>query len=314
VVSRAAEGLPLPPTDTTNEILRGIYGRALREGQVTLCNFVEMNNHSHTHAIPARPGALPKVYGEIKKDITEAVKALMGMERLGLWEKRSLVALMPRLEDVIARIVYMFCNPTKANLVDSIDDYPGLSSWKAFKSCPPSVDAVVSMPVRFYLKSAIPRLPESNSLTKEEDREYTEALRSSQDVHEEVLQIEPFAWLKSFGVTDRRRIEKIRRRIIEEVYAREEKYRKARILPVIGAEALRRQDYLKPHTPQKRERKLFVFCRDPDLRMKIITMVQAITATCQACYEKAKKGLPVEWPEGVFLPWLPPRQFCVLPP
>jgi hypothetical protein len=314
VVSRASHHLPLPPTETTNEILKGIYGRSLRDGNVTLCNFVEMNNHSHQHFIPTQPKALPKVYGEMKKCITESLKALLGLDYLTLWEPRATVAILPRFEDVVARLVYLFCNPAKAGLVDSIDAYPGLSSWEAFKTCPPSVDATVSIPVRYYHKAAIPRLPERNVLSAEEDTIMLEALQSSEDVFQETLEIRPLAWLQPFGITKKEEIERIRKRIIKMVYEQEEKYRLGRTYSVMGAEVLKRQEYFRPHVPRKRERKIFVICGDTDLRTKIIQFVQGISAKCRECYEQAKRGVAVSWPDGVFLPWLPPRNFCSLSP
>ena len=53
----------------------------LRDGEVPICNFVDMTNHDHTHVIPARPGALLKMYGEDNQPITEALKGLVGLEQ-----------------------------------------------------------------------------------------------------------------------------------------------------------------------------------------------------------------------------------------
>jgi hypothetical protein len=314
IVSRAAEGLPLPPTSTTNEILRGIYGRAQRDNKVTLCNFVEMNNHNHTHVIPSAPKLFAFFYKEVKKQCTEAVKALLGLPRLRLWEARSTVAVIPRLEDAIARLVYLFCNPAKAGLVDSIDEFPGLNSWSYFKSCKPSVDATVSIPVRSYHKSAIPRLPSGNALSEQQDLALVTQLHQSDDVFEHTLQIQPLAWLKPFGITDPKQIESIRQRIIQMVYEQEAEYREARKFPVLGSTNLQRQEYFKPHVPAKRERKPFVFCSDPELRKEIIAFVRSIMDRCRRCYEQAKQGLVVSWPDGVFIPWLDQRSWSAQSP
>lgn len=279
-----------------------------------MCNFVQMSNHNHQLNIPAFPGALSKVYGETKKGITEALKALGGIEQLNLWEDRSVAAVVPTLEDVVARHVYMFCNPAKANLVDSIDHYPGLSSWKAFKHCEASVHAKVSFKVRAYHKEAIPRLPESNVLSEEEDQRLVEELRASGKYFDETFTIQPFAWLALFGITERRDIERVRRRIISTVYKQEAKLRKKRTCDVIGCENLKRQAYFTPHTPSRKQRTVFVFCKDKQLRLEIIALVKAIEAECDECYERAKRGLPAEWPDGVFIPWLPPPRFGTGPP
>ncbi len=314
MVSRARQGLPLPPTETTNEIVAGIYGRAQRDEKVTLCNFVEMNNHSHILAMPETPKLFTDFYKELKKGITDSLKALLGLPHLTLWEDRSTAAVVPTLEDVIERLVYIFCNPAKAGLVDSIDDFPGLSSWHAFKTCKPSVHVAVSIPVRCYHKAAIPRLPEGDILTEEEDKRFVSHLRRSEDVFEHELIIRPLAWLELFGITEKKQVQAVRDRVIRLVYEQEAKHRKERAHPVMGAQRLRSQPYLKPHTPAKKERKLFVISGDKKIRKQIIAFVRQISEKCRQCYERFKQGLPVIWPEGVFIPWLPPKEFSSFSP
>jgi hypothetical protein len=51
IVPRSGEGLPLPPTNTTNQFLTGILARTQRDDKATLCNFVEINSHTHQHII-----------------------------------------------------------------------------------------------------------------------------------------------------------------------------------------------------------------------------------------------------------------------
>ena len=48
-----------------------------------------------------------------------------------------------QLKDVIKRLLCPFLNPTRAGLVATIDDYPGVATWEAFKTGEPSVDAQV---------------------------------------------------------------------------------------------------------------------------------------------------------------------------
>jgi len=250
----------------------------------------------------------------MKKNSTEAVKSLLGLQQRNLWECRPTVAVMPRLSDVMARLVYLFCKPAKAGLVDSIDDHPGLNSWHAFTTCEPCVDATISIPVRYYHKVAIPRLPDNNILDAQQDLQTLELLKQSEDVFEHTLVLKPLAWLRIFGITNPKRISAIRKRIIQMVREREAKYRAARTYPVIGAEALRRFAYFTPHTPAKKDRKVFVFCSDAELRKKIIVFVRSVSEVCRTCYEQAKKGLSVVWPPGAFIPWLPPLEFCSMSP
>ena len=310
IVPRAREGLPLPPNETTNQLLTGILARTQRDEKVTLCNFVEMNNHAHQHCIPNEPEQQAKFYMEYQKKVTDTVRRLTKRSRLTLWEGRPSVMRLAELEDAVQRLVYIFLNPVKANLVNSIDEYPGLSTWKAFTTCEASVDAEVRLKAYWTPVSHLESLPPGNRLSPACDKATAARLRESSDSVEYDLVIKPLAWLKIFGVTDPSQIERIRQRVISEVYAREAKLTKERVEEgrgVMGAQRLRHQEYLKPHTPRKKERKIFLICGNHSLRLTLIKVFQDIFAACHKCYLALKTGIPHEWPPGTFVPWVPPR-------
>jgi hypothetical protein len=310
IVPRSREGLPLPPTITTNQLLTGILARTQRDDKVTLCNFVEMNNHSHQHFIPDDPHKKTKFYMEYQKKVTDTVRKLTKLKRLELWEPRPSVFFMAELEDAIKRIVYLFVNPAKAGLVATIDEYPGLNTWHAFKTCAPSVDAEVSLKAHWTPVSVLETLPDSNRLSPTNDREMAKRLRETEGTIEYTLVIKPLAWLKVYGVTDPEQIEVIRQRIIRAVYAQESELAKERIeqgKPILGAERLKQQQYLRSHTPKKRERRIFVVCGNDVVRPQIIAAHKDISARHRQCYQLLKDGLPHEWPPGTFIPWIPPK-------
>jgi len=310
IVPRAREGLPLPPTEVTNQLLTGILARTQRDEKVTLCNFVEMNNHTHQHCIPDEPQQHAKFYMEYQKKVTDTVRRLTKRSRLQLWEKRPSVMKIAELEDAIQRIVYIFLNPAKAGLENSIDSYPGLTTWKAFTTCEASVDAEVRLKAYWTPVSSLESLPAGNRLSPACDQAMATRLRESEEVVPYELVIKPLAWLKLYGVTDPCRIEKIRQRIIQEVYAGEAKLaqeRREQGRGIIGAQRLRHQEYLRPHTPKKKERTPFLICGNPTLRPTLIQTFQDIFSACRTCYLALKAGLPHEWPPGTFIPWVPPR-------
>jgi hypothetical protein len=53
----------------------------------------------------------------------------------------------------------------------------------------------------------------------------------------------------------------------------------------------------------------FLTSGDKEVRKQIIAFVRQISEKCRQSYERLKQGLPVIWPEGVFIPWLPPKEF-----
>jgi hypothetical protein len=83
-------------------------------------------------------------------------------------------------------------------------------------------------------------------------------LREAEDVVPYELVIKPLAWLKVYGVTDSTQIERIRKRIIREVYAGEAKLARERLKQgrgILGAQRLRHQEYWH-HTRQRRGREI----------------------------------------------------------
>jgi hypothetical protein len=311
IVPRAREGLPLPPTETTNQLLTGILARAQRDEKVTFCNFVEMVNHTHQLVIPDDPNQHVKFYMEYQKKVTDTVRKLTKRKRLNLWEERPSVPQIGDLEDAINRHIYIFCNPGKAGLVESIDEYPGLSSWSAFKTCEASVDAEVRIKAFWTPASVLEPLPDGDRLSPIADKLMAKEMREVEGTVECELILKPLAWLGVYGVTDPERIEKIRQKIIKEVYAQEAKFSKERIenqRPVLGATRLRQQKYLKPHTPKKRGRRIFVICANNERRPKMIASQKEVATRHRECFELRKQGLPHEWPPGTFIPWAPPKQ------
>jgi len=314
VVSRTKRHQPLPPTALSNEILGGILGRALHALRVILCHFVFMGNHDH-HLVLSEDGeGLSNFYRDTKKHITDAVKVLVKLEQLNLWGDRSNVMHIPLLRDILKKICYIYGNPVVAGLVDSIDDYPGLNSWKAFLECEPRVDACVRIRTRFYRQKALktlPALPEDGVLSAEEDLERVQQLRAiSKGVEQEEIVVYPFAWLALFNITDPAQILRVKNLIVRRVRQKEAKLRAQRAQSgqrVMGAERLKRAQYMGEMIPKKRHRQVSVSCSDTPLRVKLIKFRKKLQEECKALYRLARKGEIVQWPDGVFIPWLPTR-------
>jgi hypothetical protein len=316
IVPRAKDSLPMPPTETSNEIRLGILGRTQRDNKVDLCHFVDMNNHSHSMAVSITGENLSKFHMELKKKTTDAVKALLGRASLSLWERRTGVFRVVALEDAIERVVYIYCNPSNAGLCDSIAQYPGLSSWRAFKECAPSIDAEVEIEARWYPVSEIPTLPTERRLSPGQDAALHRELKASSKSVRHPIILKPFKWLETYGVTDPADIETIRQRIISRVLDAERVNAEARAKDnkrSASPAALRQAVYMKPHKPKRRERKIFLICSDKELRLTLLESFRRTVSRCRECYQKAKAGIRVEWPPGTFTPWFPPGFVFPLP-
>jgi hypothetical protein len=257
----------MPPTQTSNELKLGILGRTQRDCKVELCHFVDMNNHSHTVAVSNECKKISKFYMELQKKTTDTVKALLRLSSLSLWEDRPTVAKIATLDDTIARIAYIYCNPSNASLSDSIEEYPGINSWSAFLTCEPSIDAQVVIDARWYPVSEVPQLTSRSLSPKQDDRLFQELVASEEALQHPIV-IKPFKWLEVFGVSEPLEIEKIRQKIIAQVRETERANAEARQAAgkrCVPRAVLLREPYMKPHTPKKKERKIYLICgnREP---------------------------------------------------
>lgn len=312
IVTRARYGLPFPPTRTTKILLKGILGRVQRDVKVILGHAMIVNNHNHQIVQPKRPEDFCRYYGEMLKKATEALKALLGQTRLRIWEDRATVMMLESLEDCINRIVYLYCNPAKHDLEDSVDKYPGFNTWREFLTCEPSVEATVTLNAKWYPVKCIPKLPASRVLDAAADDRYAGRLCATEEGEHHPLVVQPFAFLAPYGITEPAEIERIRQKIISLVREREAQYRQERAAEgrrVIGAARLCLEPYMKAHTPKKRERKIFLICHDRERRKHLLSRFRKIFEKCNACYSDLKLGNTVEWPPGTFTPHFAPTEF-----
>ena len=309
IIPRTKDCLPMPPTGTANALRLGILGRTQRDNKVDLCHFVDMNSHSHTLAVSTTEANLARFYMELNKKTTNAVKALTGCSSLSIWEDQTAVTKVLTLQDAINRVVYLYCNPSKACLAAKIDEYPGINSWQAFLECEPAIDAEVTIEAYWYPSAAIPMLPKDRKLSHAQDAARLMQLAQSKKRRKQTIVLKPFKWLEQFGVRCSRRIAQIRDQIIAEVREREAckaaELAKAG-LKFFGAEALRREKFMKPHSPKKKGPKMAVVSSDSELRARELQKYRAVSRRCRECYVKAKAGIWVEWPKGTFMPWFPP--------
>ena len=156
----------------------------------------------------------------------------------------------------------------------------------------------------------IPKLP-SPAVTPAQDRMLTRELREKAKCTH-TLNLFPWLWLRHFAEElPEGGVKEVKRRIFERIRGVEEENRKRRACAkkrVLGKERLRAQALLKPHTPKKKERKIFLQSQFADIRQALIDEFKRIDALCRKIYERWKRGdFSVPWPPGTFPPPLPPQ-------
>jgi len=300
---RAREGLPFPPLRVIDLIIKSALARAQREGLLQLCHDIWLSNHAHLIVRALDAKGLVKFYAETQKRITDYLKKFLNLEYLDLWEERIMVARIYDLAKAKERIRYLYLNPARANLVDSINEYPGVSSWLAFTTVSPSVKAQYKEKVPWIRLPSVEPLP-SRTLTKTQDLHITTKLKESAEIEHD-LTLEPNVWMLAFGITSEEEIKEINQDIFQMIGEGETALKLERAKEgkrSFGAERLQREAILKPHTPKKKERCIFVLSSINELRVSFIKSYQSLCQYCAELYEEFVRGIPVHWPPGILAP------------
>jgi hypothetical protein len=270
----------------------------LRGKSLKLCHLIVMGNHIHILAIAYDPEEFVRFYGELMKRLTDSVKRYTGKRHLNIWEKRAMVALVADPAACIERIKYFYLNPARAHLSETIDSYPGVSSWRAFSQCTHEGQKISTKKLPTILMTDI------SSCIKNLKQTLTESAKERPRLS---LSYHPFAWMEVFNLNDS--ITKIKNSIINAIKLEEESLKIQRAKEhrkVACLSKLRTQQAMAPFTPKKYGRKIFVLSSIKEIRISLIQHIQKLTTQCKALYHKWKKGeLPSFWPHGMFQPRAP---------
>ncbi len=242
-------------------------------------------------------------YMELKRKLTEYIKRLTGKEELILWEKKKTAVIeLLSFYTAVRQISYLYANPAKANLSESINDYPGLSSWSAFKE----LTEEYSEEIPWVRPAKLKKLP-ALKIENEQDKNLTKAYATTALFTHKLI-LHPFAWIKCFGGNKTKESAatairtRLDRRERHAAHLRTKANKK-----VIGLR-LCTQPLMKEHVPQKRlgDRKIFFMGDSFELRIKHLEQYEVFDALCRRCFEDACRGEYVVWPPGAFIPPLPP--------
>ena len=312
---RARRSLPLSAHRLMKRLIESAIARTQRDDKVILCH--DIWNGSHTHLIVKALDAeqCKNFYMEIQKKITDAVKRLLKVDHLEIWEGRPTVVELPNVDAVIVRIAYLYANPAQDDLEESIDRFPGLSSWRPFLNCLHTLDAKSEEIVPWIRLPSIQPL-DSRHLSDSQDINLTRQLEKLNRKKSHKLIRRPNAWMKCFEIESDEEAKAINERIVQEVRVREEEERLRRKLAkktVMGSARLLRQPIMKEHQPKKRERKIFVYSTIKEIRLDRIAAADHFEREYDRCSKEWRGGnLFVEWPPGAFRPPIPPL-YNVLP-
>jgi REP element-mobilizing transposase RayT len=301
VTTRTEEGLPLVASLVLNFIIWGILAKAKKLYDVKICHFLFMANHFHMLLAVSNPDHLPAFVGYIKAETSHAINLLLGRQKKTIWCEGYDSPIILDVRTVLRYLRYIYLNPVEAGLVNSIDEYPGVSSWQMFKT------GKLKKPCKHLLRPMIKQLPYA-ALTINEQKaivaRYEEKSKSSNE-----FVLEPDAWMECFSGFTLKKLERLNQWNVTLIRQKEQKLKKIRTLQnkeVIGSTALRRQSMLKEYTPRKFSKRMICLGSDIEYRIRFISTFKAICDRAQEVYEGWKRGeLHLKIPPGLFAPSMP---------
>jgi len=301
ISSRMQEGLPMVPTSVMNGIIWGILARGKSLYDVKICHFIFLANHFHMVIVVSDPEAASAFVGYVKSEISHAVNRMLGRRKRTIWDEGYDSPVILDAEKVKQVIAYIYLNPARAHLEESIQRYPGVSSWEMYsggshkKTC------------RSYRRTQIPVLGTPDLSIREQRRLLENMEKKPVREHEFVL--EPDAWLDCFGETEGESGEKIKEEILQEIDAEEKalsQERKEEGRRVIGATSLRRQSMEKEYVPTTFSPRMLCLSTCKELRKAYLEYYASLCQKAREVYERWKLGdLVARMPAGVFAPRVP---------
>lgn len=305
---RAKDSLPLVAYQCINFIIQCVLARVQRDEKVILCHDIWNGSHPHLIVVCKDSEQLKNFYGEVEKKITDILKRLLGLSHLEIWDGNTSVIKIGDLEAAKERIAYLYANPAQDNLEDTIENFPGASSWAEFQRCLNGLEDEISSSYPWIRLPTVPRLSGRRIGEKEDLRVLSELKEKNKKLF--ILTRSPNTWMKSFGITKDSDVKLINSHIISQLRAKEEVARKRRFdlkKPLLGKSKLKSQPILKPHKPKKNEGKIFIITTLNELRLEFIKRFERFVSECKNCLSRWKKGeLSVKWPPEAFKPPLPP--------
>lgn len=265
---------------------------------VRVCHFLVEGTHIHLLVIVDNPDDIKDFMAHFKRESAHAINRLLGREKRTVWCEGYDSPPVVSPERCTETIAYLYSNPAKDSLVDSIEEYPGLSSWDHFQAGK-----------HVFHTFLVPRdefrtLP-VNHRAKTYNRE---ARLLSKKKKKSRFTIYPDAWMEAFAIEESERAQ-INQRITGRVYqieAEQRALREEEKRGVLGVKKLCETTIGTPYAPKRTGRRMICLGVNKEERARFIAHAKALFQRAREVYEEWKKGnTSIPYPPGLYPPSMP---------
>lgn len=291
----------LPCNQVMNLLVKSCLAHAQSLYPVRICCYLVEATHIHIVLVVDNPENIVRFMERFKTESAHRINKLLGRRKRTVWCEGYDSPPLLTHTTVIEKIIYIYSNPSKDNLEDSIENYPGLSSWKAFRA------GIHEIKVPYIRRPSIEKLPKGK-LTINAFKAIARILvRGAKESH--IFKVEPDAWMECFGIVDKKECLAINAEIAERLKEIEEEYRlkrKEEKRTVIGREKLLSGSLDPTYVPDRKGKRMWCHSDDPIIRKTFIGWLKSQIAEAREAYEAWSQGdFSIQFPVGFFPPSSP---------
>ena len=304
VTTSIEQGLLLLANPLAKTAIKSALARAQALYPIKVVAFVVEATHVHLLlVVEDNPDDVKNFMERFKTESSHAINRILGRKKRTIWcdgyDSPPLLTLTTAME----KLIYLYTNPAKDGLVDSIDDYPGLSSWEMFKSGKHEEEFSWIRRPHFAKVSKRARLPKNyaalaGELLSKAEKKYT-------------FRITPNAWMECFGVTSEEEQAKLNEELLRCIKAKEQEFLQKRLEAgkcSFGRQRLIEQAFNTTHLPDRSGKRMWCLSDDVKLRKEFIAWVKELLSQARQVYLRWKEGdFSVKYPSGLYPPSMPRR-------
>lgn len=273
-----------------------------------ICHLLVEATHLHILLVVHNPDDIPKFIRHFKADTAHFINKILGRRKRTVWEDGYDSPRVLSLERSMSAITYLYADPAKDNLVNSIDEYPGFSTWEMYRS------GRLDWSCKRLRRPMFRELPQDmhnlEGYSAESQRLYTE---TSEMVN---FKLEPNAWIEAFGYTDTISQDRINQRLYDRVRRLEQRALRVRARnnrSVLGHHNLTHQVFDLSYNPSRRGRRSICLSDRREQRLRYESKIKQVRHEARRVYGEWRGGNKAEnYPPGLYPPSMPKLANVVL--
>ena len=296
ITASVEEGIMLPANPLVKQLILSAMARAYKHHPIEICHYIVNGTHIHMIVIVNNPQDIPGFMERFKTESAHYLNRLLGRRKRTIWCDSYDSPALLTAADVIKKIVYLYTNPVKDGLIDSINHYPGLSSWENYQK---SKNTIITS---LLSRDDIQKVPQDSGWTIFNNMKNL-LLRAAK--RKAKLVLNPNGWLRAFNNENETFAEEANTEINQKIKEQEELQAKEKS-SFMGKTKLENQGIRLDYQSNRSGKKMWCICSDIPYRIRYILYIKSLCEEAKAVFEKYIQGdFSLPYPPGLFPPRLP---------